>query len=217
MSTVTSHEVNSVKINPACERLPKRFQFLSRFAINLMSLLLPALAAGQASFVQVNSNTQVLNENSIDVPFTNPQTAGDLNVVVVGWNDTSATIASVTDSNGNIYALAAGTISTPLPAPGTSQEGVSQAIYYAKNIKAGANAVTVTFNQNTLIQSVRVVEYSGLDLTNPLDTSVGGSGSSTPADSGAATTNSANDLLFGAGYDHDGVYREWPRFCYAIW
>ena len=47
------NEVNSVKINPACERLPKRFQFLSRFAISLMSLLLPALAAGQASFVQV--------------------------------------------------------------------------------------------------------------------------------------------------------------------
>ena len=110
-----------------------------------------------------------------------------------------ASIASVADSNSNKYALAAGTVSTLVPAPGASQAGVSQAIYYAKNVIAGANTVTVTFNQNTSVQSVRIVEYSGLDVTNPLDTSVGGSGSTTPADSGAATTNSAQDLIFGAG------------------
>ena len=112
--------------------------------------------------------------------------------MVVGWNDTSSTIGSVTDSNGNTYHLAAGTVSAP---HGRS----SQAIYYAKNIIAGANTVTVTFNQITAAQSVRIVEYSGLDLTNPVDTSVGASGNAVLADSGAATTNSANDLLFGAG------------------
>lgn len=175
-----------------------RFQFLLRL-VGLMLLLLPALALGQATFVQVNSNTDTVLRNAVAVPFTGPQAAGNLNVVVVGWADTSPTIASVADSNGNTYALAAGTTSTPLPAPGPSQAGASQAIYYAKNIKAGANTVTVIFNQNTTVQDVRIVEYSGLDLTNPLDTSVGSSGSSTPADSGAATTNSTNDLIFGAG------------------
>ena len=49
------------------------------------------------------------------------------------------------------------------------------------------------------MQSVRIVEYSGLDPVNPLDTSVGSSGTSIPADSGTVTTNSGNDLLFGAG------------------
>ena len=86
-----------------------------------------------------------------------------------------------------------------LPAPGAEQLGVSQAIYYAKNIIAGTNTVTVTFNQNTGIQSVRIVEYAGLDPANPLDTSVGNTGTATTADSGPVTTNSANDLLFGAG------------------
>jgi hypothetical protein len=194
-----NNEANAVKANIACVNLFGRLQFLSRLVVGFMSLLLPALATGQATFVQVNSNTATVYSNSVAVAFTNPQAAGNLNIIVVGWNDTSATIASVADSNGNAYALAAGTVSTPVPAPGSSQAGVSQAIYYAKNIKAGANTVTVNFNQNTGSQDVRIVEYSGLDLTNPLDTSVGASGSATPASSGAATTNSANDLIFGAG------------------
>src|SRR6266481_1136202 len=106
MSTTTAvvHEVNSVKINPACEKLPKRFKFLSGFAVILTWLLLPALAAGQVSVVQVNSSeNSFIYRNSVVVPFTVSQTAGNLNVVVVGWNDTSATIGSVVDSNGNTY------------------------------------------------------------------------------------------------------------------
>jgi IPT/TIG domain len=187
-------------VNPACGKFLRYFQFPSGFAMILTWLLLPALAAGQVSVVQVNSNPYLfIYTDTVVVPFTAAQTAGNLNAVVIGWNDTSDTIASVVDSNGNTYALAAGTFATSLPTPGTSQEGVSQVIYYAKNIKAGANTVTVTFNHSTGKQSVRVVEYNGLDQTNPLDTSVGNFGISIPADSGVVTTNSGNDLLFGAG------------------
>jgi hypothetical protein len=191
---------HTVKANPVYVKLLKRFKFLCGFAMLLPWLLLPTLAAGQSS-VQVNSsNAAFINRSTVAVPFAAAQTAGNLNVVVVGWDDTTATIASVTDSNGNVYALAATTDSTPVPPPTASQQGnVSQAIYYAKNIAAGANTVTVTFNQNTGVQSVRIVEFTGLDIAHPLDTSVGNSGNSVLADSGAATTNSANDLLFGAG------------------
>jgi IPT/TIG domain len=188
-------EVDSVKTNAARNKSLKCLHLVFRLTLGFSALLLPALAAGQAAVVQVNSNPAVLIEtNSVAVPFTNPQVAGNLNIVVVGWDDTSATIGSVADSAGNTYELAAGTLST---AP--AARSVSQAIYYAKNIKSGVNTVTVTFNQNTAGQSVRVVEYSGLDLTNPVDTSVGASGNTALADSGPVATNSANDLLFGAG------------------
>ncbi|MGO8669865.1 MAG: hypothetical protein ACLQVD_00615, partial [Capsulimonadaceae bacterium] len=60
--------------------------------------------------------------------FTSAQTAGNLNVVVVGWNDTTATVSSVTDSRGNVYTLAVG--------PTVLSGQFSQAIYYAKNIQA---------------------------------------------------------------------------------
>jgi hypothetical protein len=190
-----------VNVNTAPRKFFVRFQSLSGWALALTWLLLPALAAGQASLVQVNSNgNSFIYRKSVVVPFTALQTAGNLNVVVVGWNDTSATIAGVADSNGNTYVLAGSTVSTPVPAPGgASQVVVSQAIYYATNINAGVNTVTATFNQSTAVQSVRIVEYSGLDVASPLDTTVGTFGTAVPADSGSATTNSPNDLLFGAG------------------
>jgi hypothetical protein len=84
------------------------------------------------------------------VPYTTAQTAGDVNVVVVGWGDTTATVTSVTDTAGNTYALAVGP---------TVQAGFwSQSIYYAKNIVASsANSVTVKFSSTTQL-GLRILE-----------------------------------------------------------
>lgn len=159
----------------------------------VLLFLMPAFAAGQA-FVQSNSNTTRTTTTSLQVPFTTPQGPGNLNVVVVGWADTSSTVQSVTDSDGNLYLLATGTNDTT---------GVSQAIYYAKNITGDTgsttNTVTVTFNQPPVDEDVRILEYSGLDTTNPLDVTAGAVGTSTAPASPSVTTNSATDLLIGAG------------------
>ena len=37
----------------------------------------------------------------------NVQTAGNLNVVIIGWNDATTTVSSVADTEGNTYAIAA--------------------------------------------------------------------------------------------------------------
>ncbi len=95
-----------------------------------------------SAFVQTNFT----NAASVTVPFTAAQTAGDLNVLVVGWNDTVAKVTSVTDVAGNSYTLAVG----PVGVPGT----LSQAIYYAKNIAAAAanaNVATVYFSAKALL------------------------------------------------------------------
>ncbi|MGH8277325.1 MAG: fibronectin type III domain-containing protein, partial [Steroidobacteraceae bacterium] len=121
------------------------------------------------------------------------QLSGDLNVVVVGWNDSTRTVSSVTDTAGNAYSLAAG----PTVQSGTA----TQAIYYARNISgaaAGANTVTVSFNGAAAYPDIRILEYSGLDATNPLDVTAAAMGSGTSSSSGAATTSSANDLIIGA-------------------
>ena len=100
----------------------------------------------------------------------------------------------MTDSAGNVYQLAA---------PLTRGSAMSQAIYYAKNIKAaaaGANTVTVQFSAAVPFADVRVAEYSGLDPVNPLDTSASASGSGSTTSSGNLTTSAANELIFGAGY-----------------
>ena len=153
---------------------------------------------GPPTFVQVASATPQSPQSSVTTVFANAQTVGNLNVVVVGWNDTTSTIASVTDSAGNIYQIAA---------PTTRGTGISQAVYYARNIASssiGANAVTVTFSQPAVYVDVRIAEYSGLDRTNPLDVTASAAGSTSVVNSGTATTTAASALLVGAGTTSGG-------------
>ncbi len=110
--------------------------------------------------------------------------------MIVGWNDSTASVQSVSDSLGNTY-TAVGTVLR-----GTS---LSQAIYYAKNINGGSgNTVTVTFNQAAVKPDLRILEYSGVDPSNPLDVTTGASGNSYIADSGYIATRAANELIVGA-------------------
>src|SRR6202035_1934274 len=124
---------------------------------------------------------------------TAAQQQGDLNVVVVGWNDSTATIGTVTDLSGNVYHLAVG----PTVYSGTA----TQSIYYAASIvgaAANANTVTVAFTTAAAYPDIRILEYSGIDTNSPLDVTAAAIGSSSTASSGAATTTLANELIFGA-------------------
>jgi hypothetical protein len=141
-------------------------------------------------FVQVKSATPHPTSTSVAVTYSAAQTAGNLNVVEVGWNDTTSSVSSVGDSRGNVYVLAVG------PTRGT---GLTQSIYYATNIVGGSNTVTVTFNKAAAVVDVRALEYSGLDTANPLDVTAAAAGTGTTANSGAVTTRSANELIVGAG------------------
>jgi len=168
-----------------------------RIATLLMGLcLVPALAAGQA-FVQVNSNAPPpVNTATVTVSYTTPETAGDLNVVVVGWGDPTSSVVSVVDDNTNTYKLA-GT---------TAGHGLSQAIYYAPGIVLPNNTsptITVTFNQVAAFPDVRILEYSGLSATFPLDNWTGLTGISGTADSTSAATT-GTDLILGAGTTSSG-------------
>jgi hypothetical protein len=145
---------------------------------------------GPINFVQVNVATPQTPTQSVPVSFGVAQTAGDLNVIAVGWNDTTSTITSVTDTRGNSY-LQAGNVTT-----GT---GLRQALYYARNIAAGNNTVTVAFNDAVPFPDIRILEYNGLDTTSPFDVSAGAAGAGNNASSGAALTTSPAELIFGAG------------------
>ena len=101
---------------------------------------------------------------SVAATYAKAQVGGDLDVVVVGWNDTTSTLSSVTDLAGNTYSLAVG--------PAQYAPDLSQAIYYAPNIHAsaaGTNTVTVAFGQAANVVDLRILEYSGLDPASPLD------------------------------------------------
>src|SRR4029079_2852430 len=102
-------------------------------------------------------------------------------------------VVSVTDSAGNTYQQAA---------PLATGSGLSQTIWYAKNIVASAantNTVTVTFSAALPYVDLRATEYRGLDALNPVDVTASASGRSAGASSGSVTTTFANAVLFGAG------------------
>ena len=151
--------------------------------------------ASTIKFVQVAAATPQTSMTSVSVAYPSAQTAGDLNVVVVGWNDTIASVQSVTDTRGNIYTLAVG------PVLGTN---LSQSIYYAKKIASGSNTVTATFNLAAVAVDLRVLEYSGADPQNPLDATSFATGNSASTSSGFAPTNAANELVVGANTVYTG-------------
>ena len=150
------------------------------------------------------------NQSSVPVTYTSAQTAGNTNILAIGWNNATSNITSVTDSAGNTYQLAV---------PTARGAGLSQAIYYAKNIKAapaGTNTVTVTFNTATPYVDIRALEYSGLDTANPFEIGTSASGTSATANSGTVTTTTANALIFGAGMTTGGFSTAGTNFTTRI-
>jgi len=143
--------------------------------------------------VQVAAATPQSDSASVTVKYGAAQAAGDLNVVVVGWNDTTAAVTSIADTIGNAYVRAVG----PTAYPGQ----LTQSIYYARNIVAaspGANSVTVKFNVRARYVDLRILEYSGIDTAAPLDAKAAAVGTAALTDSGPLTTTGPNELLVAA-------------------
>ncbi len=156
-------------------------------------------AASSSTIAYVQSNSASPNNSALatlSAAFTSAQSAGNLNVVAIGWGSSTIGISSVTDTKGNSYTLAVG----PTTMVGG---GATTTIYYAKNIvaaAAGANTVTVTFSSAVPFPDIRMAEYSGISTTNPLDVTATATGTSTLANSGSVTTTNANDLLVGSNW-----------------
>ena len=163
-------------------------------SIVVVLVICPLRAVAQTpapiNFIQGNYSVPQTPQAAVTVAYPALQSAGNLNVVVVGWNDATATVSSVTDSKGNLYTRAVG--------PTIRAGQASQSIYFASNIAAAAantNIITVRFNVAAVFPDVRILEYSGLDAVSPLVGSVGASGSSSTSSSGSLAVSTGNFLL----------------------
>jgi len=141
-------------------------------------------------FVQQNYAVPQTPQSQVSVTFPFAETAGNANILAIGWNDVTASLGVVADSASNTYQIAI---------PTYRGNGLSQAIYFCPDIKPGSNTVTVTFNQPAIYVDLRVMEYSGLAKTNAFDIGASASGSGANASSGAVNTSFASELLLGAG------------------
>jgi len=154
-----------------------------------VDVFVPDAPPPSIAFVQQTVFTNAGNNLAVAAPFLADQIAGNLNVIVISWSDQSDMVSAVADTKGNTYFSATALLQS---------DGYSMRIYYASNIKAGPNLVTVALCGNVPSPKLRMFEYSGIALTLPVDKSVAGSGSSTMASAGPVNTTFPRALLFAA-------------------
>jgi hypothetical protein len=117
------------------------------------------------------------------------------NLVLVAVRVGSTTLqTTVTDSRGNTYRLAV--------AQDQAADGSRALLYYASDVAAGANTVSVQLNGNAMLRFA-VYEYSGVST---LDRIAGAQGTGQTLDTGAsATTSQGSELVFALGITADPV------------
>ncbi|HKF68725.1 MAG TPA: FG-GAP-like repeat-containing protein [Vicinamibacterales bacterium] len=94
---------------------------------------------------------------------------------------------TISDTRGNVYRQAARF---------NNNSDDTVALYYAENIGAGANTVTITMPAAVSLR-FSLFEYRGLAASGSLDGVSTAAGSGTSANSGAVTTTASGDLLIG--------------------
>jgi len=145
------------------------------------------------AFVQQAYATPQSPQSVVSATYPSAQTAGDTNILAIGWNDTTASIASVVDGAGNVYHAAIATY---------RGSGMSQAIWYASSIAAtspGTNQVTVTFTQPAVFADLLITEYARVRSVNPFDGGVSANGSGANATTGPVAVPASSELCFAAG------------------
>ena len=142
----------------------------------------------KSSFVQEVANKALGTAKSLSLSFPNNTLAGDVILVGFDYNKVSTPL-SVTDSQGNTFTQ----VGTQLTSPG----GSGSVVYLARNIKGGADTLTVNLTANSGWLELYLTEYSGVNQTNPIDAQAGASGNAGPVSSGNATTSVAGDVIYG--------------------
>ncbi len=155
-----------------------------------------AASSTPITFVQLKEARLTSSANTVSTgAFASPIGSGHLMVVWIWYNTASQSVTTVTDTVGNTYARAVG------PTTGTStMASWRQELWYAKNL-AGGSGVTVnaTFSGTfSTEKSITAHEYSGADTTSPLDVTAAAAVSGSNVSTGAQTTTSPNELVFGA-------------------
>jgi hypothetical protein len=163
--------------------------------IGISNAVVVTVANTVASIKSVQKASNITSSaQNLAVTLPSNVTVGDLIVVSVsGWPNLPASTA-VTDSQGNTYSIA-GTVLV--------SQGAYSAIYYAKNVKAGATSVTVRTVRSGGQISMAVAEFSGIDPVSSLDKTAGTVGSGNTPSSGTMTPSQAGELVIGSG-THNG-------------
>jgi subtilisin family serine protease len=147
------------------------------------------------TLIQKASRTST-NGSSLTATFPTNLTPGSVIVAAITSYPKPPAANAVTDTLGNVYTVIGSTSRT--------SGGAYTGLYYAKNNATAADTLTyrVTSSGNQL--SIVITEFTGVNLSNPIDAAAGSTGSSSSPTSGNMTPSAAGDLVIGAG-THDNT------------
>lgn len=170
----------------------------------LLSIVLLSSLLASATPTYVRSNATWGNTMTTCQVALSTTNSSDLIAVWTSWTTSVAntvTVTTVQDTQGN----GTGTPAVYPSAVGPTIQSASNTagqIFYAANIHGGSvDTVTVSFSGTTSSSNCVIVEYSGADLSNPLDSASAGYSNSAAEllDSGTVAPANSNLLVFGAG------------------
>jgi hypothetical protein len=177
----------------------KYFLIPAAFALVFAAITIPHAYA--AITLAQSNNTTGVSGASITVVLSN-ESSTDLNVVYVTYcmtsncNTTPTATTTVTDSKGNTYTMAVST---------TSQD-IYNAIYYAPNIVAGSDTITLKAGASVIYLGALASEWKGLATVNPVDqvgSSAGSTGNASAATYGSISSQPelvyAGTNIYGSG------------------
>jgi hypothetical protein len=124
--------------------------------------------------------------SSAALAFASNNAAGNFIAVAIRAFSTNQTI-TVSDSRGNVYQQAF---------KFNNNSDDTLALYYAQNVAAGANTVTVAISTASSIRFA-ILEYAGVATSSALDVTKTNTLSNVSPTSGNATTTAPGDLLIG--------------------
>ena len=170
----------------------------SRRIFDFLAIVLLLFARPLGSFAQSSSIALVQHlgkdagtTTSSSLSFPNANTPGNWIAVCIRGGH-SGEAFTVVDTNGNIYHQAVQfSVTAVVP------NGDSVGIFYAENITAGSNTVTVSANLAATLRFA-ILEYSGVATTNSLDSTAATQGVGVSPNSGSVATSTPGDLLLGA-------------------
>jgi hypothetical protein len=125
---------------------------------------------------------------SLPLSFSANTVAGD--IILAAFDcDANAGTHSVSDSQGNLFAGVGARLNSP--------DGVIRCrAFYAKNIQRGGDTETVTLSANSSWIELYPTEYSGIDLTNPIDAQCSASGNAGAVSNGNAARTVAVAVIY---------------------
>ncbi len=189
----TTTQIGSTNVNPTSTTIFTLSASNSNGTSTATTTVTVTSAGQTISFVQSTSSAPNFlgGAGTTTATFGSNTTAGDFIVVTVGGSGISSfPTGTISDTEGDTFTLATSTNC------GCGGFYVDNYLYYAANIRGGADAVSFHWN-TTNWNIVGIDEYSGVATSSPLDQINQGSGANlTSISSGNVTTTQANELLF---------------------